>query len=553
MAKAEVASVVGEDSSTRQPAPTDRKRTEPGLVLALVLAAGFLLRFGLADANSYWVDELISVKRYVLDFAGRPSAMIWALAEESIHPPLYQLVLYWWIDLFGDSEVATRTLSNIFVTVGSGFTYLMVRRLQPAWVAVGAAAFVNFGYYGMRFGLETRSYALTLALASVAGWSMIVILQRLGSRPRPLAGHFGATSVWVAANTGLLFTHYYNAFFVAAQALLVTSYGLWLLLRRRSRWQTTAGLVVAVGVPVSVYAALWGPVILASFERNEGRWSRSIPPRNIEGMLTGFSALNLPGGRWAALGILIAASFAVVYSAATSHRTRAPFRLAQHGWEILIPALLMVGSMTIAYGTFIVASFARWNGRYYIFLVPALAALLVLGLRFLMQVIGQLVGVESRITLTARSHAMGCTLLAVTLLVIWPGIQGATTNKTDFRGVAQRVVQIVEKTPDRTFAIYTTEARPHHQFIEYYLARFSDTIRPDGQISRYGEELDDARFAFEDDEDFIRDHDYLLVVFGHERTTNLPRAMELLNETYELEVRQLNNGNRAGYKLYSTR
>src|SRR5690349_102389 len=87
-------------------------RLHGGLAIALILAVAFLARWSIADMHSYWLDELLSVDTYGI---GNESlgAAIKRLATSSIHPPLYQAILYGWMTLFGDLERTTRTLSNV--------------------------------------------------------------------------------------------------------------------------------------------------------------------------------------------------------------------------------------------------------------------------------------------------------------------------------------------------------------------------------------------------------------------------------------------------------
>lgn len=120
---------------------------------------------GLAVANiwtpySYWMDELYSVTASQQDLAG-----MFDLLLADVHPPLYQMVLWCWLRLFGDSEPATRVLSLVFALSALAMMAIWSRKLEtPARVAtlVLFGSSLLFSYYAQ----ETRSYAMLLLLAT---------------------------------------------------------------------------------------------------------------------------------------------------------------------------------------------------------------------------------------------------------------------------------------------------------------------------------------------------------------------------------------------------
>ena len=94
--------------------------------ILLFLVAIYLLRTFMASRNSYWLDELYSIFRYGSENPTLADAVS-RLAEHSIHPPLYQSILYVWMSIWGDSEFSTRALSNLFVTAASLTLYALLR------------------------------------------------------------------------------------------------------------------------------------------------------------------------------------------------------------------------------------------------------------------------------------------------------------------------------------------------------------------------------------------------------------------------------------------
>jgi len=105
-----------------------------------------VIRGYLAPWRSYWYDELLSVYYYGANYDTVWGA-IQALAKGSIHPPLYQFILYYWIEMFGVSELATRTLSNLYVVGGTLRLYLLAYRVYEQRVALGSVIIFTMMYF----------------------------------------------------------------------------------------------------------------------------------------------------------------------------------------------------------------------------------------------------------------------------------------------------------------------------------------------------------------------------------------------------------------------
>ena len=109
-------------------------------ILCLILFSSFVARLFLSGWNSYWFDEILSVVRYGTDNDTIVSALK-TLAQHSSHPPLYHIILF----LFGDGEVATRTLSNLYVTGATLCLYVLALKLFGRRVAIASCALRQAG------------------------------------------------------------------------------------------------------------------------------------------------------------------------------------------------------------------------------------------------------------------------------------------------------------------------------------------------------------------------------------------------------------------------
>ncbi len=128
---------------------------------------------GLQAAYSYWFDELYSV---VISRNDLSSAL--RLTFEDVHPPLYQVVLWAWMALFGSGESATRALSVVAMLAGLG-VLLSLRRHLGVTTTLLLSAFVLLSPQTVYYAQETRSYALLLFLGCLCLRALITHDRRL--------------------------------------------------------------------------------------------------------------------------------------------------------------------------------------------------------------------------------------------------------------------------------------------------------------------------------------------------------------------------------------
>jgi mannosyltransferase len=144
--------------------------------LLLITLAGGLLRVLLIGTKGMWLDETFSVW---LAHQSLPDLLQWTVKIDP-HPPLYYLLLHYWIALFGDTANDVRLLSALFGTATIPIVYLIGQRLSGALVGVAAALLLAFSPFNIYFAQEARMYTLLMFNAAVA----IYALARLLTDPR---------------------------------------------------------------------------------------------------------------------------------------------------------------------------------------------------------------------------------------------------------------------------------------------------------------------------------------------------------------------------------
>src|SRR4029077_3331477 len=106
----------------RQLALRGQVRVIVAVGIAMVVVFGIVLRF--MTTSSLWLDEALTV-----DISRLPLHQIVPALKRDGAPPAYYVLLHFWIRFFGDSDVATRSLSGVLSVITLPVAWLAARRL----------------------------------------------------------------------------------------------------------------------------------------------------------------------------------------------------------------------------------------------------------------------------------------------------------------------------------------------------------------------------------------------------------------------------------------
>lgn len=149
----------------------DLDEMAPWLVIIIALAGGFL-RVLLLGTKGMWLDETFSVWLANQNVAD----MLQWIVKIDQHPPLYYLLLHFWVGFFGDSPYFARLLSALFGTATIPVIYLIGKRISGTVVGLSAAVFLALSLFNIYFAQETRMYTLLTFNASVAIYALVRLL-----------------------------------------------------------------------------------------------------------------------------------------------------------------------------------------------------------------------------------------------------------------------------------------------------------------------------------------------------------------------------------------
>jgi uncharacterized membrane protein len=395
-------------------------------LISLTSLAGFVLRLQDLGQQSLWFDEAMSV---VLG-SKSPPELLALLATEDIHPPLYPLLLHFWMALAGDSEFAARFLSVVAGVPLIPLMWVTGKRLaslsgseSPATFSVaglvGALLAASSAFY-VGYSQEARNYMLVTFMGLLSSYSL---LRALGSTQRR------SWILYALATGGALYSNYTAFLLIVFQALFVR------LVRAsypgsQRRWLTWIGAVALAYAP-------WFGYAVAQLERINDYWPGTLlvgtALRTTLTQLVAGGGAEVPaetGTETPAIAALMLLALgllgigALVLVAGASRRRR-----SQHSLFLLLYLVVPTGILfAIAY------SKPKFDPRYLLVATPAFYLTLAWGITAMLR------AARSHLPLAARVVLPVAGILALGGIVAVSTVYGEPTRtKADYRGLVSYI------------------------------------------------------------------------------------------------------------------
>lgn len=172
-----------------------------GQWLLLIFGLALLLRVPTIGEKSLWLDEAYSV------FQAEREELAAPVFVEDPHPPLYYVLLHYWVRVAGNGEAAVRLPSVAASVAGTGLLYLLARLLAGRHVALLAAALLAFSPLDVWYAQEARMHIFVTAFA------LLYAVALVWEQPLSIAVAAGALGV------GLYFDYAMLPLWIALSAL----------------------------------------------------------------------------------------------------------------------------------------------------------------------------------------------------------------------------------------------------------------------------------------------------------------------------------------------
>ena len=340
-------------------APARSLRLPPWVVpvgVGACVALGVVLRF--VQRSPLWLDEALSV-----NIAKLPVGDLLDALRHDGHPPLYYLILHGWMRVFGEGDVAVRALSGILAVATLPLAWVAGRRLAGRSGGRWALVVVALSPYCVRYGTETRMYALVMLLVLI-GYLLVGDALDRPTLPR-LAG--------IAVVSGLLMLSHYWAFYLLASVLALLAVRWW---RRPATRRGTARVGAAI-VAGGLLFAPWLGGFLYQSQHTGTPWGVPFRPTAI----LEITLRDMGGGELTETGLYGSAVLILVLLALFAARTTRSEIALDLRTSPVVRRELAVTLLVLTLGA--VAGFvtsATYQSRYAAVVVPLLLLAVAVGI-----------------------------------------------------------------------------------------------------------------------------------------------------------------------------
>jgi hypothetical protein len=234
----------------------------------------FCLRIYAIDRQDIWGDEAVSIQ-----LSSGPLLDIIEGGAETV-PPLYHILLHYWLRLGGASALAIRLLSAAFGTLGVAGIYILGGRVFGRRIGILAALTAAISPALVFYSQEARVYSVLAFLTVVSiYWTVRLADEPVRSR---------AWIAYLLASLAAGYTHYYGFFVILAENLVVIIH----MLRRR-RWRSLKKWLAAqaaIGLAYLPWIYIQGSFLTNKAGGRFEEWTLSVAAGMAEQTLTALAA-----------------------------------------------------------------------------------------------------------------------------------------------------------------------------------------------------------------------------------------------------------------------
>ncbi|NTW62172.1 hypothetical protein HGB25_02055 [Candidatus Saccharibacteria bacterium] len=168
------------------------------LLIGLAVSVYVLITIWTITKSSIWFDEAFGaymVKHFNFIEIARYTA-------SDVHPPMFYWLLKLWSMMFGNSELALRSMSVFFGALAILFGYVLTKRLFNKNAARISLIFMAISPMLVRYGQEARNYTVVVAIALAATYALTLAVNSKKKLPWVVYGALVSLGMWV---------HYFSA------------------------------------------------------------------------------------------------------------------------------------------------------------------------------------------------------------------------------------------------------------------------------------------------------------------------------------------------------
>lgn len=217
---------------------------------------------------------------FTIFFAQADLADIFRMLPGENNPPLYFLLLHFWIKIFGISAVSVRFLPLVFSVVTAIVLFRIGQRFFSVKMGIVAALLFTFSNYQMVFAHEARVYSLFALLTACS----MYLFMRMRTQP----GSVKMVLFYTLVNILLVYSHFFGFLVIGTQ--------LFTLLVLRDYRKTILKQVLISTLLILISFTPYLSIILSRFAYSTatGTWVSSAVVSDLYTMLWRYSNAPVP-------------------------------------------------------------------------------------------------------------------------------------------------------------------------------------------------------------------------------------------------------------------
>jgi len=177
------------------------------IIPGIFILINIIIKFAVLDYRDISHDEPFSIFHAQFDLKS-----LFGILPYENNPPLFYLLLHFWIKAFGISPISVRFLPMVFSVLTVPVLYKLGIRFYDISVAVLVSVLFTFSNYHLLFSHDTRVYSLFGLLTCISFYAFFSIITNKQKK---------YNLIWVFANVLLLYAHFFGAFIPVIQFLIV--------------------------------------------------------------------------------------------------------------------------------------------------------------------------------------------------------------------------------------------------------------------------------------------------------------------------------------------
>ena len=295
------------------------KKHWPYLFMAFLLLLNFILKIIFLDSRDIAMDE-----PFTIFYAQADLKEIFTMLPGENNPPLFFLLLHFWIKIFGISAFSVRFLPFVFSCLTALMVFQTGRRFFSMKMGMAAALIFTFSNYQLLFAHEARVYSLFALLTSCSMYLFMLLRRQPGSRRIML--------LLSGVNILLLYSHFFGFLVIGIQIIAMLSIS-------QYRAKVFKSFMIALGVTLLAYIPYF-PVLISRYSSSavSGTWVSPPVISDLYTMLWRYS--NAPVATVFMIGVLGIAALLWLFRLVKGQNQTSPDSKVLLIW-FLIPYLAM--------------------------------------------------------------------------------------------------------------------------------------------------------------------------------------------------------------------